>query len=322
MARSRAQKMAALMLIATLFLEIPIASAAGRSTSATVNTILNGRGTPKSSLGVNGDFYIDTRSLLLYGPKSKGRWPSPFNIQGPTGAPGSDGKNGSDARAATNASVSAVTGAKGEQGPKGERGEPGLPGVTGATGPAGPAGALGPAGAPGVSGLNGASGAAGATGASGATGAQGAAGASGAKGETGTTGPSEITVIEIPTFTLQSSIGFTYIASELFGVLRANNSYRFDIYLNAPSGDSGAVLGIDVVASGGAINFNYLRTDYRKATYTTALASYGFLITGTLAVGATDSAIALRVIDAYGLTGANPLAFTGKAYITLVGAIR
>jgi hypothetical protein len=317
MARGR-RHLVTLTLIATISIVAPPHSqAAGRSSSQVVNTILNGKGAPKSSLGSNGDFYIDTRSLLIYGPKSKGKWPTPQSLQGPTGASGSDGKNGADGKAISGASIS--SGTKGEQGERGEKGDQGLPGpagaagVMGAMGPAGPAGAMGPTGSSGSNGSNGSNG---------ATGATGAQGPAGVKGETGTTGPSEIVVINVPEFTLQSSIGYTYIASELFGTLRANNSYRFDIFLNSPSSDAGVVLGVDVVGSGGAINFSYARTDYRKATYSTALASYGFLITGTIAVGATDSAIAVRVIDAYGLTGANPLTFTGKAYITLVGAIR
>ncbi len=307
-----------LLFVATQW-QLSSADAAGRSTSQLVNTILNGKGAPKNSLGSNGDFYIDTRSLLFYGPKSKGKWPTPKSIQGPIGPSGNDGKNGVDGRSLTNSNVSSVTGPRGEKGEPGEKGEQGAPGVAGA---AGLPGAIGPAGPAGPAGAAGAQGPAGSNGSNGANGATGAQGATGAKGETGTAGPSEVTVVDIPEFTLQSSIGYTYIGSNLFGTLKANSSYRFEIYLNAPAGDAGVVLGLDVISAGGAINFNYQRADYRKATYSTALASYGFLITGTIAVGATDSAIAVRVIDAYGLTGTNPLTFTGKAYITLVGAIR
>ena len=60
------------------------ADAAGRSASSIPNTILNGKGSPTSSVGINGDFYIDTRSLLLFGPKTNGKWPAPQNLQGPT----------------------------------------------------------------------------------------------------------------------------------------------------------------------------------------------------------------------------------------------
>lgn len=319
MARSR-RTAVALIAISLATLVQPIQSdAAGRSSTSIANTILNGKGAPKSSLGINGDFYIDTRSLLFYGPKSKGKWPAPQSIQGPTGSTGSDGKNGADGKVITNSNISSSSGVKGETGPQGEKGEQGpagAPGVAGAMGPAGPAGPAGAMGPVGGSGSNGSNGAAGATG---ATGAQGVAGA---KGETGTTGPSEVTVISVPEFTLQSSIGYTYISSELFGTLKANNSYRFEIYLRAYSGETDIVLGTEVISAGGAVNFSYIRSDSRIATYSTALASYGFLITGTIQVGATDSALAVRVIDAYGLTGTNPLTFTGKAYITLVGAIR
>ncbi len=304
-----------LLFVATQW-QLSSADAAGRSTSQLVNTILNGKGAPKNSLGSNGDFYIDTRSLLFYGPKSKGKWPTPKSIQGPIGPSGNDGKNGVDGRSLTNSNVSSVTGPRGEKGEPGEKGDQGAPGVAGA---AGLPGAIGPAGPAGAAGAQGPAGSNGSNGANGATGAQGA---TGAKGETGTAGPSEVTVVDIPEFTLQSSIGYTYIGSNLFGTLKANSSYRFEIYLRATSGNSGVVLGVEVVGAGGAINFDYVRTDARHATYSTALASYGFLITGTIAVGATDSAIAVRVIDAYGLTGTNPLTFTGKAYITLVGAIR
>jgi hypothetical protein len=155
------------------------ATAAGRTTTPATNTILNGKGAPRNSIGINGDFYIDTRSLLLYGPKTKGKWPKPQSIQGPVGPAGSDGKNGSDGRTITSSNISNSTGPMGPIGPVGPQG---LPGIQGAQGERGEAGPQGPAGAPG---LNGSSGATGPQGATGATGAQGPAGA---KGETGTAG--------------------------------------------------------------------------------------------------------------------------------------
>jgi len=183
---------------------IPAADAAGRSTTAAVNTILNGKGSPKSSLGINGDFYIDTRSLLLYGPKTKGKWPTPKSIQGPTGPSGSDGKNGSDGKSVSTSNINSVSGPQGIQGEKGEKGEAGLPGAPGAMGPAGPAGASGPAGPPGASGSNGAQGPAGATGATGSPGAQGAVGA---KGETGTSGLTNLTYGQLTFSDLSGGIG-------------------------------------------------------------------------------------------------------------------
>ena len=68
---------------------------AGRvTTTATVNTILNGKGAPKNSLGQNGDFYLDTASLNFYGPKSGGIWTKPVSLKGPAGADGKNGSNG------------------------------------------------------------------------------------------------------------------------------------------------------------------------------------------------------------------------------------
>ena len=40
----------------------------GRSSDKSVaNTILSGKGVPSPSLGINGDFYIDTKNLVFYG---------------------------------------------------------------------------------------------------------------------------------------------------------------------------------------------------------------------------------------------------------------
>ena len=179
----RASRIAVLVTIAILATSTSVisVSAAGRTAASIPNTILNGKGQPITSLGINGDFYIDTRSLLIYGPKAKGKWPLPQNLQGPigatgvTGISGSDGKNGSDAKSGTaNANVVGTTG------PQGERG------LTGAAGPAGPAGAAGSSGSGG--GTPGATGAAGATGATGASGSAGSIGPAGPTGSTGSTG--------------------------------------------------------------------------------------------------------------------------------------
>jgi Collagen triple helix repeat (20 copies) len=184
----KASRIAVLITIAILTTSTSMisVSAAGRTAASIPNTILNGKGQPITSLGINGDFYIDTRSLLIYGPKAKGKWPLPQNLQGPigatgvTGVSGNDGKNGSDAKGGTNnANIVGTTG------PQGERG------LTGAAGPAGPAGAAGSSGSGG--GTAGATGATGATGAVGATGASGSAGSIGPSGPTGTTGATGLT---------------------------------------------------------------------------------------------------------------------------------
>jgi hypothetical protein len=57
--------------------------------------VLNGTGAQASSLGNNGDFYIDTQADMLYGPKAGGIWPTPgTSLAGQTGATGPQGPQG------------------------------------------------------------------------------------------------------------------------------------------------------------------------------------------------------------------------------------
>jgi hypothetical protein len=163
--------------------------AAGPSPTTVVNTILSGAGVPSKTLGINGDFYIDTKNLNLYGPKTKGVWkvatslkskdvPVVTNVIGESGAMGQTGAKG-------------ATGDNGATGATGPQGVPGIQGLTGLIGTTGVAGAVGLAGAAGTPGVAGAKGDAGATGATGAKGDAGVAGAKGdasAKGDAGATG--------------------------------------------------------------------------------------------------------------------------------------
>jgi hypothetical protein len=207
---------------------IPMASAdattkpkaAGRTAASIPNTILSGVIAPSNAIGIDGDFYIDTKNLNIYGPKMKNKWPAAVSLKGSNGSNGSDGKSGSDGKTITNASnvagpsgaqglqglqgIPGDIGSKGEQGLRGEvgaTGEQGIAGPTGAQGSIGLTGAIGiqgPAGfgsqgAPGATGATGAQGPSGATGSqgpagSGATGAQGPAGPTGTNGATGSVG--------------------------------------------------------------------------------------------------------------------------------------
>lgn len=59
------------------------------------NTLLNGTATPPSSgLGANGDFYFNTSTNVIYGPKASGTWPAGVSIIGATGATGPTGPAG------------------------------------------------------------------------------------------------------------------------------------------------------------------------------------------------------------------------------------
>lgn len=61
-------------------------------------TLLNGTIDPTTE-GVDGDFYINTTSHQIFGPKASGVWPAGVNIVGPAGANGSDGADGADGAA-------------------------------------------------------------------------------------------------------------------------------------------------------------------------------------------------------------------------------
>ena len=151
-------------------------SKAGRVVTPGINTLLSGKGAPKSTKGIDGDFYIDTNNMNIYGPKTNNKWPAPVPLKG---APGTNGTNGSNG-------ATGATGAKGTS-TTGSDGAPGAPGAPGATGPSGAPGSTGPAGSgsPGAAGSNGASGS---NGTNGTNGSPGSIGATGPKGETGTVG--------------------------------------------------------------------------------------------------------------------------------------
>lgn len=59
-------------------------------------TIRNGTSAPAGGLGVDGDFFINTATNQLYGPKTGGSWGSPVSLIGPTGATGATGPAGAD----------------------------------------------------------------------------------------------------------------------------------------------------------------------------------------------------------------------------------
>ncbi len=246
----------------------PVLNAAGRTAASIPNTILNGKGAPLNSLGINGDFYIDTRSLLIYGPKVKSKWPTPQNLQGPTGAAGasgSDGKNGADGKVST---ASSTAGPAGPQGPSGAAGPAGPAGPAGATGPAGSSGGTpGPTGATGASGAPGSVGPTGPTGSTGATGATGATGPAGAQGETGTVGAagtpgvSKAVYGSISIGDISGGVGTSNTGS--VSGFKANKKYfvRFNIYGFQPSNSSNFYLPMSLTftATGGApaVTSNY-----------------------------------------------------------------
>jgi hypothetical protein len=97
------------------------------STAQPTPAIRYGVGAPNSSLGFNGDFYVDITSSVFYGPKTAGNWGVGQSLIGPAGQAGPPGP----------------AGPVGPQGQGGPAGPAGVPGATGATGPAGGFGAYG-----------------------------------------------------------------------------------------------------------------------------------------------------------------------------------
>ncbi len=308
--------------------------AAGRTTSTIPNTILNGKGAPQIKLGIDGDFYIDIRSLQIYGPKKSGKWPLPQSLQGPVGANGVDGKNGSEGKTiATASNVAGPIGAQGEKGEKGDKGEPGSAGANGSAGPAGPTGATGPQGpsggggrgSQGPAGATGATGATGLTGAKGETGTAGADGSIGLKGETGTvgaTGPSNVYVNALPTWTLSTSSARTSSTSSMLPKFKAGKSYIYTIYLTGLSNTSTGIFEIDIIhEDSSAARFNYVPSKQDNFQLEPIYVRYSFVITGVITTTSADVGISIKVTDDKGSTGTNALSLSGYMYSTLVGSI-
>jgi hypothetical protein len=188
---------------------------AGRTANSIPNTILNGTKAPSKSIGINGDFYIDTKNLNIYGPKKNDSWPAAISLRGIAGTDGKTGTPGvagSDGKTITNTSTSAGTA--------------GAPGATGLTGAAGSSGAAGETGAAGASGSAGPAGPTGPAGGTGATGATGAAGASGLSG---------VTSVSVGTFAFINPLSGTAgsgAQSENFGGLVAGKKYLMHLVIS------------------------------------------------------------------------------------------
>lgn len=54
-------------------------------------TLLNGSGSPAASVGAEDDFYIDTATWTIYGPKATGTWGAGTSLIGPKGSDGQGG---------------------------------------------------------------------------------------------------------------------------------------------------------------------------------------------------------------------------------------
>jgi hypothetical protein len=186
---------------------------AGRTANSIPNTILNGTKAPSKSIGINGDFYIDTKNLNIYGPKKNDSWPAAISLRGIAGTDGKTGTPGvagSDGKTITNTSTSAGTA--------------GAPGATGLTGAAGSSGAAGETGAAGASGS---------AGPAGPTGPAGGTGATGGRGAEGTPGISGVTSVSVGSFTFVNPLLGTGTAqSQNFGGMLAGKKYLMHLVIS------------------------------------------------------------------------------------------
>ncbi len=324
---------------------------AGRVTDI-ANTILSGKGAPSASLGLLGDFYIDTSSMNFYGPKTSTKWPTPISLKGPAGPIGPSGIDGK-----TSASQSGLkgdtgltgakglpgdtgpvgpagpTGPQGSSGPAGagSQGATGATGSTGAQGPQGPQGATGSAGLKGDTGISGTTGATGLQGATGLTGAQGATGQQGAtgsqgsqglQGATGPAGPSEIQYLDLPTFKIKGSGA----QSVSFGTLVNGISYSFSVILTgdfatSPASDPG--LGASITCTGSTSLFKS-SVAVSTGSFSTAVSFKTrtfVMINGVVVASGSNASLRINVYDFVGNSAGNEITFSGTVLIQRVESL-
>jgi hypothetical protein len=89
---------------------------AGVDGGSSNSTVRSGAGIPASSIGADGDFYIDTTANKIHGPKGNGEWPAGVSIVGAAGATGPTGPTGP-------AGPNGLTGPTGPNGPEGAAGQ-------------------------------------------------------------------------------------------------------------------------------------------------------------------------------------------------------
>ena len=298
--QAKVMKTALLTMLMTT-IEIPETYAAGRTANSIANTVLSGEGVPAKSLGINGDFYIDIKTMNMYGPKKNNSWPLPVSMrgpQGPAGAAGIDGKNGSAG------SVSAGT--AGPAGPQGPAGPAGPKGETGATGPQGPAG---PKGDTGTSGAN------------------GATGAQGPKGDTGAAGALNINYGALTFGNLINGVAGSSAVTNQFGTFLAGQSYILDVLIYATNADVPPYsLKVAFAASSGSptISTRYIVADgysYRSSASKSEYSIYAKVIIDGTSVANNFALIATVTCGEPTSTNSAKLTVNGDYVAHLVGSI-
>lgn len=194
-------------------------------------SLLTGKGVPSSSLGKDGDSYVDTQTWDYY-TKAEGKWTKAGNFKGGQGDTGLKGDTG-------------ATGPKGDKGDKGDTGSKGDQGLKGNKGDKGDKGDQGIKGDQGQKGDKGDTGSKGDTGATGPKGDKGDDGIAGKDGESLLTGKGE------PSSDLGKD-GDSYVDTETWdyytkadgkwtkaGNFKGNKGDKGDTGLQGPKGDKG-----------------------------------------------------------------------------------
>jgi len=304
--------------------------AAGRTGTTVVNTILSGAGIPTKTIGIDGDFYIDTKNANLYGPKAKGMWKistslkavetksvvtvtgdqgvasasGPQGYKGDKGATGATGDKGTtgDKGAMGLAGASGSTGATGSTGFTGATGAVGSIGATGAvgaTGPAGTAGAKGDTGTAGISGTAGAAGADGAAGQRGDTGLTGATGPAGATGATGTTGLTGTSGTNGSNGAAGISVSRLNIVPNISVPINADGGSGSSVFFTA---DSDGNYTFDIMLTGTAVIGEYSRLNPEIVIGNSAIASQISIISDAIgnANGQSGRQLGIHIIGTAG----------------------
>jgi Chaperone of endosialidase/Collagen triple helix repeat (20 copies) len=114
-------------------------------------TVLNGAVPPQLSDGIEGDFYINTSTSTIFGPKTDSGWGTSISLIGATGIQGNQGVQGITGAIG----LQGLTGAQGLIGQTGAAGLQGSQGIQGLTGTQGPIGLTGATGLQGIQGIPG-----------------------------------------------------------------------------------------------------------------------------------------------------------------------
>lgn len=323
---------------------------AGPSSATAANTILSGSSTPSKTLGINGDFYIDTKNLNLYGPKTKGVWKlttslkpkepaiaaivtgdtGPTGPRGDTGAQGDKGDKGvtGDKGAQGALGIQGLTGNTGAVGATGFSGATGATGLTGATGAVGSTGTSGVAGAKGDSGTQGIQGLTGAAGVKGDTGTTGSTGSQGAKGDTGTAGApgdagisvAKFATVPLATLAIATAGNST---SQTFFTADTAGSYTFEVIVAGVANFSDTFkLNAEIVIGNSAITNQFtIASDANSYANGISGRQYGFTLIGAAANVSAGAIFAIRITNQVAVSGGTSINFMGRALVNKVGSI-